>query len=266
MYRDRYNLTYCYYDADCACWAGHGKMTEGDSLTARRYFLRAIERFETCLVLDPNFHVARLSLVQLYARLPLFLGGDMEKAGQHRAVLEQDGPVESARAANMYLSDPSRRLDIWLDLQEKFPDDPVVNHETGRAYLLTGDPWKAEAFYHKVLEHDSTRKLLLLDLARGYLEMKDRLGRVPGEQIRRAEDCIMETLDSEPVQPVKAWCFSQLARCMDMQGKIGEADVYRVKAKQADPLYPKGNRLPPAVLYITPGELPRETYSYLDPY
>ena len=266
VFMERYNLAFCYFDADCASWAGHGKMEEGDSLTARRYFLRAIERFETCLILDPDFHAARLLLVQIYARLSPFLGGDIEKADQHGAILEQAGPVEGTRAASMYLSDPARRLAIWLDLHAKFPDDPDVNHETGRACLFAGDPWKAETYVRQVVEHDSARVLLLLDLARGYLDVKDRTGGVPGEQVLLAEACIKEVLDTEPVQPVKAWCLGQLARCMDMRGKIGEADAYRVKAKQADPLYPRGNRLPPPILYNIPGELPRETYSYLDPF
>ena len=266
VHMDRYNLSFCYFDADCANWAGHGMMEKGDSLTARRYFLRAIERYETCLHLDPNCQVARLSLVQLYARLPLFLGGDMEHAVQHRTILEEAGPLEGALAASMCLEDPARKMAIWLDLLAKYPNDPLVNHETGKACLLSGDPWEAEEYYRKVVEDDPSRKLLLLDLARANLEATDRLGRVPGEQILRAEACIQEVLESEPVQPVKAWCFSQLARCMDMRGKRGEAEALRKEAKQADELYVKGNRPAPSILYNTPGEFSLETYNYFDPF
>jgi len=266
VFTDSHNVTFCYFDGDCARWAGHGKMEEGDSLTARRYYLRAIGRFETCLILKPDCQVARFSLVQLYARLPLFLGGDMEKAGKHRAILEQAGPVEGARAASMYLADPARKLAIWLDLLAKYPDDPVVNHETGRACLLCGDPWKAEEYYRKVMEDDPARSLLLLDLGRAYLEETALNGGVAGEQITRAEACFREVLESEPIQPVQAWCFSQLARCMEIRGNSDEAEALRSKAKQADELYVKGNRPAPAILYNTPGELPPETYNYFDPF
>lgn len=76
----------------------------------------------------------------------------------------------------------------------------------------------------------------------------------------------MEVLESEPAQPVKAWCFNQLARCNDMQGKRDQARAFRVKAKEADAYYVKGNRPAPYILYNAPGELSTQTYNYFDPY
>jgi hypothetical protein len=265
-YMHRHNVVIRYFDADCASFAACEKLSKGDSLTARRYYLRALEDWNDILRMKPVFHAARLNLVDIYSRNSAFLCGDREKAEMHAGVLIDYDSVWGARAASILLPDDASRLDFWLDFEKSHPDDPVVLYELGRAHLADDDPVRAEQCYRRAMELDSSRIILLVDLARYHLmKARENVGET-AVCLEASETFFMEYLETEPIQPIGAWCYASLARLKEMAGDETESVRLRALAKSMDPWYFKGDRLPPMLLYTRPGTLSNEYYSYFDKY
>ena len=261
---DRYNIVFGFFHADCASFAGYRTWMMGDSIKARGYYFRAIEGFERVVRMKPDYHPARLSLVDLYSRLPEFLGGDREKAEMHANELKNYDPVWAARAESILLPDDAQRLEFWININESSRDDPSVLYELGRAYLTNNDIMNGDKFYRRAMELDSVRIILLLDLARYHLiKVQEKSGR-PGKHLETAEAYILEYLETEPIQPVKAWCCAQLAGLNELIGREEEAEKLLTDAQKLDQRYLKEDRLPPMMLYNAPGELTNEYYSYFD--
>ena len=116
------------------------------------------------------------------------------------------------------------------------------------------------------MELDSVRTILLLDLARYHINKLRENSGDPTKHRESARAYIFEYLETEPIQPLKAWCYAQLAEMQKYSGEISESDKNYAIAKKLDQRYLKENRLPPMVLYNKPGELPGDYYSYFETY
>ncbi len=263
---DRYNVILRFFEADCASFAGYRNMMKGDSIPARRYYLRALDALEAVLRMKPDCHAARLNLVDLYTGLPEFLGGSREKAERHAEDFRNLDTVWAARAESILLPNDTRRLEYWIDFQSSFRDDPDVFYELGRAYLVNGDNGNGEKYFRKAMELDSARNILLLDLARYSLTKAKETPGSLNKHLEAAEAYILEYLEKDPIQPVKAWCYARLAGIKQTGGKQEEAEKLFTEAQKLDPLYLKEERLPPMLLFAPPGELADEYYSYFETY
>ena len=73
-------------------------------------------------------------------------------------------------------------------------------------------------------------------------------------------------METDPIQPVKAWCYAQLADVYQMSGKREDSDKSLAEAQKLDQAYLKEDRLPPMMLYDPPGKLSFEYHSYFDTY
>ncbi|MFC2115157.1 tetratricopeptide repeat protein [Bacteroidota bacterium] len=261
---DRYNIVFGFFHSDCASFAGYRTWMTGDSIKARGYYFRAIEGFERALKMKPDYHPARLSLVDLYSRLPEFLGGEREKAEMHANELKNYDPLWAARAESILMPDEAQRLEYWINIKESSMDDPTILYELGRAYLENNDIINGDTCYRRAMELDSGRIILLLDLARYHIIKAKGDSVKHSKHIEAAEAFILEYLEMDPIQPVKAWCYVQLASLYELNGKEEEAVKFLRDAKKLDQRYLKEDRLPPMILYNPPGELSNEYYSYFD--
>jgi len=164
------------------------------------------------------------------------------------------------------LPDESKRLDFWINTKASYGDDPVILYELGRAYLMNNDIVKADTCFREAMELDSARIILLADLARYHINKLRENSGDPAKHREAARAYINEYLETEPIQPLQAWCYGQLAEMKKFSGDQVEADEYYAIAKKLDPMYLKENRLPPMLLYNEPGVLTNEYYSYFDKY
>ena len=263
---DRHSILFCYFDADCQSFTGYRHWMRGDTLHARGLYQRAIGQFETVLRMKPDYYPARLSLVDLYARLPVFLGGDRKKAEMHARELKNEDPIWGARAEAILLPDEETRMEYWMNTTESFRDNPDILYELGRAYLMNDDIMNGDKSFRKAMELDSTKIILLTDLASYHMNKLQKNTGDPVKHREAAQAYIYEYLETEPIQPLQAWCYGKLAEMEKYSGELNEADKNYAIAKKLDPMYLKENRLPPMILYNKPGELPDEYYSYLDTY
>ncbi|MBN1594203.1 MAG: tetratricopeptide repeat protein [Candidatus Coatesbacteria bacterium] len=102
---------------------------------------RAAKAFECAVALKPDFHAARLSLIQVLASTPAFLGGNGKRAKEHAEVLQRMDPVLGAEAACKAMEDPTpeRKLEIWRALLEDHDTDPRIYMEIGQIYLSSAE-------------------------------------------------------------------------------------------------------------------------------
>ena len=241
----------------------NNKVAEKDRIYDDYY--DAIREFERVLELKPDYHAARLHLVDMYSHLTADLGGDREKATAHAKELMKFDPAWAARAKAILLPEDTGLVIYWLGVGENIKDDPMVLQELGRAYLSENDVTNAEICFRKAMELDDGKCILLLDLARYHMQQLRTDKDKAAEHSSLTENFLQEYLNSGPVNPHRAWCYAKLAWLKDLGGETTEGARLRDEAKRLDMWY-SGEEAPPSLLlFIPPGELFNEFESYFRP-
>ena len=262
---DPYNVILAFFHAESLIFAIRNNIKAAEEDRVADYYYRAIERFEWVLELKPDYHAARMHLVDIYSHLPDNLGGDREKAEAHAKELLKYDPVWAARAEAILLPENAGLVDFWLRAGENFRDDPMALQELGRAYLYQGDVRNAKICFRKAMELEEGKCTLLLDLGRYYLKQlrKDKI--MAGEHSSRAEAYLLEYIDTGPVNPHQAWCYAKLAWLKDLGGEKNEGARLREEAQRLDMRFSREEAPPSLLLFISPGELFNEFESYFRP-
>jgi tetratricopeptide (TPR) repeat protein len=261
---DPQNVKYVFFDADCALFAADAIKVLGNREQATTYYTRAINGYERVLELKPDYHAARLTLIDIYTHLPADGTGYREKAEKHTQDFREFDPVWAARAEALLLPDDSSRVSFWLNFKESFRADPQVMQELGRACLYTGDIRKATECFRQAIEMDTCKKILLLSLAQYHLEKARKDSLLAEEHNKAAEAFFREFLDTEPVQPVQAWCLWNLGELRKLRGNVYGIEGMTVTPESTGRRF--SNTIPPMILYIPPGELYEEYRNYFGPY
>lgn len=262
---DEYNLILAFFHAESQLFAVRNNIRVAEKDRAFGYYYGAIREFESVLEMKPDYHAARLHLIDMYSHLPDNQGGDMDKAEAHAKELLKYDPVWAARAEAILLPDNESLLVFWLRAVENFSDDPMALQELGRAYLHEGNVENAGECFRKAMEMDYGKCILLLDLARYHMKKIRTDKDMAGEYISLAEAYLLEYIDTGPVNPHKAWCYAKLAWLKDLSGDTREGERFREEAKRLD-MWFSGEEAPPSMLlYIPPGELFNEFESYFRP-
>jgi tetratricopeptide (TPR) repeat protein len=136
--------------------------------------------------------------------------------------------------------------------------------ELGRACLYTDDLINATECYRQAIEMDPGMKMLLLNLAQYHMEEARQDSVSAEEHIKASEAYFREYMETEPVQPIKAWCQWNLGELKKLPGNL-----YGIEWQTATPGRSGrrfSNNMPPMIIYIPPGELYEEYRSYFGPY
>ena len=262
---DPYNVIMAFFHAESMLFAekNKGKLKEEDRHD--NFYFSAIDGFEKVLEMKPDYHAARLHLVDIYSHLPGDLGGDSEKAKMHTRELLKYDTVWAARAEAILLSENEGLLDFWLGVGEKHGNDPLLLQELGRAYLVEGDAQNAETCFRKAMEVDPSMCALLIDLACYQMKQVRTDKTRASEHSSLAESYLLEYTGTDPVNPHQAWCYAKLAWLKDLAGETAEGTMLLEKAKRLDSRFSREEAPPSMLLFIPLGEVFDEFESYFRP-
>lgn len=262
---DPYNVIFAFFNAESHLFVEKNKRELREEHRQDNYYFNAIEAFESVLEMKPDYHAARLHLVDIYSHLPEDLGGDRQKAETHARELLTYDTVWAARAEAILLPEEEGLLDFWLGLSEKHGNQPLLQQELGRAYLLERDPVNAETCFRKAMELEASKCTLLLDLARYHMKQVRRYKTRTTEHSSTAEKYLQEYIDTDPVNPHKAWCYAKIAWLKDLAGETQEGAALLEEAKRLDMRFSRDESPPSLLLFIPLGEVFNEFESHFRP-
>jgi tetratricopeptide (TPR) repeat protein len=243
-------------------------MKEAES--AKMHVDEAVMCFERVLKLKPDYHEARMQLVEIYHALPEDMGGDKEKAAAHAGHLKEMDWFFGAQAGEIMRPEETGRVEYWQQAWKENGKDMRVQKQLGMAYLADGNLEEAEPLFKKLMRSDPANNTLMLHIARYhmYQVMWDRSK--AEVELPLSEAAIREylSLEPEPIAPLKAWAIGNLAKIKFFSGDQEEGDKLMAKAKALDPVFSKASACPGMELYISPGEIYRsgEYSSFLRPF
>jgi tetratricopeptide (TPR) repeat protein len=262
---DPYNVIFAFFHAESMLFIEKNKRELREDIRDDNFYFSAIDGFESVLEMKPDYHAARLHLVDIYSHLPGNQGGDREKAEMHARELLKYDTVWAARAEAMLFPETEGLLDFWLRVGEKHGNDPLLQQELGRAYLEEGDVQNAEACFRKAMELEQFRSTLFIDLARYQMKQVRRDKTRAAEHSSLAESYLLEYIGTNPVNPHQAWCYAKLAWLKDLAGETAEGAAFLEEAKLLDSRFSREEAPPSMLLFISLGEIFSEFESYFRP-
>jgi len=262
---DPYNVILAFFHAGSLLFTAQNNNMAAEEDRIHHDYYDAIREFEWVLELKPDYHAARLHLVDIYSHLPDNQGGDREKAEAHAKELLKYDPVWAARAEAILLPEDTGLVDFWLRILEDFRNNPMALQELGRAYLQEGDARNARECFLKAMDREAGKCILLLDLARYHMKQLRADKNKAGEHSYLAEAYLREYLDTGPVNPHRAWCFAKLAWLKDLAGDTSEGARLRDEARRLDIRYSREEAPPSLLFFISPVELFNEFESHFRP-
>jgi tetratricopeptide (TPR) repeat protein len=266
---DSGNVAYAYQEASARFGKAYGAIME-EAENAKKHVDEAVACFERVLELKPDYHEARMQLVEFYYALPEDMGGDKEKAAKHARELEKMDWFFAAQAGEIMRPEETSRIDYWQQVSKERTGDLRVKKQLGLAYLEEGNLEEARPLFEEVIQSDHSSNTLILDIARHhmYQVMWDRSK--AEVELPLAEAALREylSLEPEPIAPLKAWTLSNLGRIKFFSGQEEEGKKLMAKAKALDPFFSKASDVPGLEIYIPPGEIYRsgEYSSFLRPF
>ncbi len=227
--------------------------------------LMAIEdTYLQLLKLDPGFHLAKLSLVELYAFLPGKMGGDSAKAEVYASELESEDLVCGAKAKEILMPQDADYVAYWDGLIEKNDMNADLIEALGRVYLYENNTAEAWNNFDKSMELDESRNYLYLEMGR-YFMLQAMQGQMP---VDSAVPLIVNEFEKylvsqpEPSIPMKAWTKGQLAMLKYRTGDEKAGNLLLEEAKTLDPYFSKAFGTPNPILFIPPDSI-SQTFTYL---
>jgi len=205
---------------------------------------KALGAFVQAVALRPDYHEARLALVNCYLKNPAHMGGSRSEAERQAAILEAADTVFGARARGLLLGhrqvQPRRQL--WDKVVASHPQRADAHEGAARATMGTA---KGLEHLNKALALDPSRAELLVDLARHYGMAK---------QYGPAQHAVQRYLDFQPAPPVpmRAYATFCAAKIQKMQGQHARANALLKQAKTLDPACWTFFRQPPHALFTAP--------------
>jgi tetratricopeptide (TPR) repeat protein len=266
---DSGNVAYAYTEASARFSQAYVAIMQ-EAENAKQNVDEAVACFERVVELKPDYHEARMQLVEFYFALPGDIGGDKEKAVEHARELEKMDWFFAAQAGEILRPEETSRIDYWQQVLEDRPGEMRVKKQLGLAYLEQGNLEEARPLFEEVVRSDPSSSALILDIARHhmYKVMRDRSK--AEVELPLAEAALKEylSLEPEPIAPLKAWTLSNLARIKFFSGQEEEGKQLMAKAKEMDLFFSRASDVPGMEIYIPPGEIYRsgEYSSFLRPF
>ena len=263
------NVAFAYTEASARFGQAYLAIMQ-EAENAKELVGEAVHCFERVLELKPDYHEARMQLVEFYYALPEDMGGDKEKAAKHAGELEKMDWFFAAQAGEIMRPEGTSRIEYWQQVLEERQGELRVKKQLGLAYLEDGKLEEAKPLFHEVMGADPASNTLVLDIARYhmYQVMWDRSK--AEVELPKAEAALKEyiSMKPEPIVPLKAWTLSNLARIKFFSGQEEEGKKLMAEAKELDRFFSKATDVPGMEIYIPPGEIFRsgEYSSFLRPF
>lgn len=196
----------------------------GEMAKSRRAYERAVE-------LKPDFHQARLDLINLCMQQPI---KDQLKARKHVEELKRLDPVFGARGQCMLLGRNAvdEQIALWKAVVAAHGERADAHAGLGQAYRLARKHREALEEFSKALDLDPSRSQLLFDIAYCH--------QATGETDSRAR-CYQRILDLDPPAPLpqRLRAMRYLATAEKDRGNSARAASLRDQADKMDPRFGK---------------------------
>lgn len=262
---DPENAIYKFYQGNVYCFRWYISLMMGSEKSVED--LSLVEKtFNEVLSLKPDYHEARLYLVEILGNLPDSLGGDKEKAEGLIHQLEKEDAIYAARAKELIMPFDADRVAFWKGVLDNYKGNAEVLTGLGKAYMYNDEVDECRNYFKKAVEADPEKNIIYLDLAR-YLMMNARQeNEFDQERLSLAFKEFSDYIDTEPIRSLKAFSYSLMARIKQFMGDQDEASNLLKHAEAADPYFSTAFGTPPLVLFIPPTEIAYYHGSFFRPY
>lgn len=220
-------------------------------------FMKVVESYKSVLVLKPDYHEAKLSLVELFGNIQSSMGGDSAKAEKYVRDLEDTDVVFGAKAREIVMSEDANYIEFWQKIKEKQMDNANIHEALGKAYLYSDNIEEATKYFVKAISLNSNKNILYVDLGRYYL-MQAMQNPAQLDSLTSLIKNAFETyLNSqpEPINPLKAFVISKLAMIKFRTGDEEGGNRLNEEAMILDPYFSKVFGIPPQILFDSPNEI-----------
>jgi tetratricopeptide (TPR) repeat protein len=267
MEYDPENVIYAYFNAHASFLDAYIAMQMGQG-EVKELVSNACDKFEGVLELKPDYHEARLTLVEIYGLLPPDMGGDSEKASEYAEWLESNDEYFGAKARAILSSEETDLVKYWEDFIKKDEKDPRYLKEAGTACLYAGDPEKAEKYFTDAIQLDHKYNIQLLNLSRYHMYMVMQDQESAATELPLAKEYAEKYLETkpEPIVPLKAYTLGMLSRFERFLGNPEAAEKRMQEAQSLDPYFSRASGLPSMGNFIAPDEMDHHYSSYFGPF
>ncbi len=244
----------------------YGLMT-GD--LSKEQFAKVIGAYETVLNIRPDYPQVALYLVELYSQIPENAGGNASEAERYAKYLDEKDDVFAAKARSILLSQETDKVEYWQDVLNRHKGNADVLEELAKAYLGADKVEDAVSYFEKIIEIDSEKAYLFLDLsiyysfqgmqARGNKELLQSC-------IEKGDAALTRYLDSNPIQPMRAYAIGVQAKYNFISGHQEEGQTLLKEAMMLDPHFSKATGAPDPALFTRPDEISQRHRYLLRPF
>ena len=253
---DPKNVSYAFYAGHVSYFQAYFALMTGGQ--PKEHLARATGAFETALRLKPDYHKARLCLIELYSQFSEDSGGDKSKAEQHAKQLEAMDEVFGAKARSMLLAEEVDRVDYWQKLLKKHQRNAEVLEELGKAYLRADKVDAAVSCFEKAIKINPEKSSLFLEFSIYHTFRAMRAGddkELLGTCVAAGDAAVGRYIESKPIQPMLAYALGVRAKYKFFLGDNQEGEALLAKANVLDPYFSKATGAPSPCLFIRPGEI-----------
>lgn len=244
---DPANVIYAYYKGYVSFFRAYASFVRGQPDAAERV-AEVVAAFDAVLKLDPDFHEARLFLVEILSA-PSEMGGDAAKAEAHVKQLEERDPVVGAMARELILAEDVDRVQFWNTKLEENPGSADLMAQLGKAYLYQEKTEEGLQQLEAALQADPTKQLLLLDMAKYHVMVFRQDASQSQTALPKAKEALSRYLKTEPIRPLRAYALHTLARIEEILGSKEAAGTLFDEAQEQDPHVSKAFAAPPGILF-----------------
>jgi tetratricopeptide (TPR) repeat protein len=261
------NVTYAYYKAIASFLNAFMSMQMGQG-EVKNIITETCAHFEKVLSLKPDYHEARMYLVEIYGLLPPEMGGDSAKAQEQAKKLLAADPYFGAKAKAALASEGTDILKLWDDLIALDSQNADLYMEAGKACLLKEDPKAAEINFDMAIKYDPAKSILILDLARFHVMKVMQNSELASDELPIAKKYLEKYLNTspEPNIPLKTYTIGLLARVEMFLGNQAEAEKLMDEAKSLDPYFSRASGVPTLLLFDPPDQISHHYFSFFNPF
>lgn len=264
---DPQNTLYLSYKGSMETLAFYIALQMGNE-NAGQYLEHVEKTFNTVFEMDPSYTENKLTLVEFFGGLPKEMGGDKEKAEKYAKELEDTDLVAGAKAREILMPEDADYVAYWKEIVGSNPENADALQALGRVFLFEEDLDNASDYYLQAINLDPSKNMLYLDLGRYYLMMAmqnptilDSVKPLIEEQFNK-----YLTFEPEPINPMKAWTYNQLAMINRRSGNEEASAKYKEMANKLDPFCSYASGKPGTTLYCPPDVIIHEQGYYLSPF
>jgi len=259
------NVIYQYYKANVDFFNLYVAMRNEDFSAE---FKKASDSYKSVLNLKPDYHDAKLALIELYAMVPPEMGGDASIAEIYVQELEAIDIVYGAKAREIIMPEDADYVEFWKAIAEKQKNNAEVYEALGKIYLYNENIEEATKAFEKAISLNSDKNVLHVDLGKYHLMQAGRDSELLISLAPQVESEFEIYLKSqpEPIKPLKAFVIGQLANVYFRKGDKEAGSKLKEEAKLLDPNYSKAFGTPSQILFAPPNEISRVHNFFFRPF